>query len=289
MSIDLRRLAALAAAIVTAIVIVVACGPAAESPGAAGAAPPGPQAKTSADPQLLAEGKAAWRSCAKCHCVTDPHIPADQDWVAMNEETTCIAKGEPVPRLRKSIMAHLRDPDALRPVLVRAGLPIAADKTGKITLPATAGSAYLRADRDSVKAGAPSKVRLVWEATEGEKTTFAPAGHYDVINFWFYRRAGADGSERWMVTATNVNGCTTANVGANDGADDTEILDVEPILYGKLTAEQKEDGHFAISFSCQDQGGSRMTLSRDGRVVIPGYRITDAAGKVVAEGRFVVI
>ena len=44
--------------------------------------------KLSEEAQLLAEGKKAWRPCAKCHCATDPRIKEDENWVKLNEETT---------------------------------------------------------------------------------------------------------------------------------------------------------------------------------------------------------
>ena len=44
----------------------------------------------------------------------------------------------------------------------------------------------------------------------------APVGEYKVINYWFYRREGKNGEERWMVSGTNVHGCTTLNINPDD-------------------------------------------------------------------------
>ena len=234
------------------------------------------------DSTILAEGKVAWRSCAQCHCATDPRIEEDDDWVLLNEETTCIETGKPAPRLRKSILAYLRHPETLRPILVNHdAIPGRGERTGKILLPETAGSAYLRADRGSIRKGSPSMVRLYWDANAKETSISAPIGKYNVINFWFYRREGKRGEERWMLTGTNVHGCTTVRV----DPDAEEILDLEPVLYGHFTAK-RTDGRYALAFSIQDTGGTRMTLSKNGRVVMPGYRIVDEEGKVVAGGSF---
>jgi hypothetical protein len=290
------RLAALGLAVT---LIVSACGPdndapdperpaakatveADGAPSAGAPSRPGPAATDPADPELLSEGKEGWRSCAKCHCATDPRIEEDRDWVAMNEETTCIASGDPAPRLRKSIIAYLRDADTLRPVLVdRSYRPEKERTTGKVLVPATGGSAYLRAERASIKEGAPSMVRLHWKATGEEKSMVVPAGRYDVVNFWFYRPGAENDAERWMLSGTNVSGCTSLDI----GPEDEEILDVEPLVNAKFTAKPSEKG-YALSLSLHDAGGSRMTLSRNGKVVMPGYRIVDADGNEVAEGRF---
>jgi len=202
--------------------------------------------------------------------------------VALNEETTCIASGDPAPRLRKSIIAYLRDPDTLRPMLVEPSYRPGKDgKTGKVLVPGTGGSAYLRAERESIKQGAPSMVRLHWKESQTEKSMIVPTGRYDVINFWFYRR-GENGVDRWMVSGTNVSGCTSLEI----GPEDEEMLDVEPVLNAKFTAKPGEEKGYALSLSLQDAGGSRMTLSRNGKVVMPRYRILDPDGRPVVEGAF---
>ena len=184
--------------------------------------------------------------------------------------------------MRESILAYLRHPGTLRPILVNQDFkPEEGEAKGKVVVPETGGSAYLRANRASIKQGTPAMVRLHWSESANEKSMVVPAGEYDVINYWFYRRGGEEGKDRWMATGTNVSGCTTMTV----TPDAEELMDLEPLVYGKLTAKRKGEG-YSLSFSMQDIGGSRMTISKNGRVVMPGYRILDAEGKTVAEGRF---
>ncbi len=290
MSIEIRRIGPLVLSAMVMAMLVVACGPGNESGDSSGAVQDKPQGNeravtAPADPQILAEGKTAWRSCAKCHCATDLRIKEDEDWVVLNEETSCIESGKPAPRLRKSIISYLRHPGTLRPVLVTRDFKGGGGKkTGKILVPATGGSAYLRADRESIKKGAPTMVRLYWGETGEEKTLAAPAGKYNVINFWLYRGGGKQGEERWMVTGTNVDGCAELNLVPEAG----ETLDLDPLLYCDFTAKLK-DGEYSFSFTIHDIAGNRMTLSKNGRVVMPGYCILGEGGKTVAEGRFGVI
>lgn len=290
MRIEIRRIGLLVLAGVVMAVLVVACGPE-NKPGDSSGAVPGKSQEnrsaeaTSADPQILAEGKVAWRSCAKCHCATDLRIKEDEDWVVLNEETTCIESGKPAPRLRKSLISYLRHSGTLRPVLVNQDYKgEEGERTGKVLVPATGGSAYLRADRESIKEGSPTMVRLYWGKTEEAKSIAAPAGRYSVINFWLYRRGGKQGEERWMVTGTNVDGCTELKI----DPDAEETLDLDPLLYGDFLAT-RQDGRYSLSFSIHDIAGSRMTLSKNGRIVMPGYRLLDNDGKKVAEGLFAVI
>jgi hypothetical protein len=157
-------------------------------------------------------------------------------------------------------------------------------ETGEIIVPATTGSAYLKAGRDSVKKGSPSMIRLYWRETEDEKSMAAPSGEYIVINYWLYRKGGKNGEERWMVTGTNVGGCTELNLDPGEEA----YFDLGTVIEGKFKSTRKEDG-FALSFSLHDVWGNRMTLSKNGRIIMPGYRIVDEEGKVLAEGIFDVI
>lgn len=230
---------------------------------------------------LVAEGKVAWRSCAACHCATDPRIPEDADWVLMNETTTCIASGAPAPRLRSAIIAYLEHEETLRPLLVTEDFE-APDgmETGAVAVPQTAGSAYLKANRESIRKGSPPMVRLVWSGTETGGTLLAPAGEYVVINYWLYRPR-AEGKERWMATVTNVDGCATLVV--TPGTESIFFLD--PVVYGSFSAEKTESG-FLLAFHLSDIGANRLTLSRNGQVVFPRYRIRGPAGDPVAEGVF---
>jgi hypothetical protein len=237
------------------------------------------------DAELLAEGKKAWRPCAACHCATDPRIKEDEDWVKLNEETTCIEAGEPAPRVRKSIIAYLRHPDTLRPLLVDENFkPGEGKKTAPITVPAAAGSAHLKAERNSIKDGSPSMVRLHWHETKEEKLMVAPSGEYIIINYWLYRTSGKNGEERWMVTGTNVDGCDVVYIEPDEEAS----LNLDAPLHGMLNSTRTDKG-FTLSFSVYDTWGNRLTLSKNGRLVMPGYRILDGEGKVLAEGKFGVI
>jgi hypothetical protein len=235
--------------------------------------------------RLLAEGKKGWRPCGTCHCATDPGIKEDEDWVLLNEETTCIEAGRPAPRLRKSIIAYLRHPETLRPELVdRNYKPAEGEKTGEVLVPAASGSAHLKAGRESVKKGTPSMVRLYWHETGDEKSMAVPAGDYIVVNYWLYHRNGENGKERWMATGTNVDGCTELNVETGEEA----YFDLGSYLEGKFTSMRREGG-FALSFSLYDIWGNRVTLSKNGRIIMPGYRILDGEEKILAEGKFSVI
>ena len=100
----------------------------------------------------------------------------------------------------------------------------------------------------------------------------------------WYVRLRQGGKDRWMITGTNVNGCTTLNV----NPDDEELMDVDCVIYSAFKAERKDEV-LSLSLSLQDLGGSRVTLSKNGRVVMPGYRILDGEGRTVAEGLFSVI
>jgi hypothetical protein len=299
MRVELLRIGPRVWVAIVTVALVAACGPGDHGSGEGGASgmavvkgdggaagdrtgEAAPAKAGAEDAEMLAEGKVAWRSCAKCHCATDPRIAEDEDWVRLNEETTCIESGKPVPRLRAAIMAYLRDRDTLRPsLLARDHAPADGEKAGKVAVPEIGGSAYLKADRESIRNGSPAMVRLRWDETPDEKSIPAPAGKYDVINFWFYRRARGSEEQRWMVSGTNVSGCATLDI--KPGGE--EVLVLEPTLYGELVATRKDDG-YALSFSMHDLGGSRMTLSRNGRVVMPRFRISDAQGKTVAEGPF---
>ncbi len=247
---------------------------AAESPG-----------KPGGDPEkaaLLAEGKEAYKSCGACHCETDPGIPWDEDWVVMNEKTTCIEAGAPAPRLRQAIIAYLRDPGTYRPLLVDAGFkPAAGMKTGKISVPAIGGSAYLKASRESVKAGTPPMVRLYWGLEGPERDMVTPAGEYTVINYWLYKRGGKNGEERWSASVTNVDGCQDLVI-SGDGACRFET---DPVVRGSFDVQRKE-GAVGISFALYDVGGNRITISRNGKVVHPGFVVLDREKGEIGKGGF---
>ena len=248
--------------------------------GTAEANPPAPEEVV--DEGLIREGKEEFQSCGTCHCATDPRIEEDEDWVTLNGKTTCIAADKP-PRVRKAIMAYLRHPGTLRPHLVGENAESAEGKpSGKLTVPATSGSAYLKAERDSIRTGTPPMVRVYWEAGEAEKTLTVPAGEYRVINYWLYRRSGPKNDERWMASVTNVDGCTTLAV-----SEEVEgYFATEGVVYGMFTAQANAEGA-TLTFTLFDENDNRLTLSKNGKVVYPSYRILDAEGKERAGGLFV--
>ncbi|MHC4779244.1 MAG: hypothetical protein ACYTFG_11775 [Planctomycetota bacterium] len=225
--------------------------------------------------ELVADGKEEFRSCGTCHCATDPEIAEDEDWVILNETTTCIPAGERSPHVRKAIMAYLRHPETLRPRLMRGDKPESEEDCGDVELTAVAGSAYLKAERESVREGTPVMIRLHWEESEKGRTVKVPLGEYRIINYWLYRTTD-DGRQRWMATSTNVDGCANLVV----SADMAERFAPEGIPYGTFSAEKIETG-FSFTFTITDENGNRMTLSKNGAVIYPEFRILDGEGKEI--------
>ncbi len=283
------RWAHAAAVLACAIALASGCGDGAAPPkppenegSSAGAEAKTPAGAGSAQAVLVAEGREAYKSCGMCHSETDPKITWDEDWVLLNEKTTCIESGAPAPRVRKAIMAYLRAPDILRPVLVGADWkPPAGMKTGKITIPAIGGSAYLKAERESIKEGAPPMVRLYWGEGGDVKQLTAPAGEYTVINYWLYKRGGKDGGERWSASCTNVDGCQNLSIAEGEEC----VFQTDPILRGSFDV-QKTEGKIALSFALYDIGGNRVTLSRNGRIVFPAFSVFDGGDRELAKGEF---
>jgi len=263
-----------------------AAGPGVDPARIQGKAEEGPsKGEPSKENRLVLEGKEAYGSCATCHCTTDARIPEDDDWVNLNEETTCVS-GADAPRVRESVIAYLRHPETLRPVLVDENFKAEKGRTGEIQVPPAAGSAYLKAERDSIKTGTPPQVRLSWKASEKGKTLNVPVGEYRVINYWGYGRKDNREDERWMTSVTNVDGCTTLII----DADRSEIYTFRGILYGTFSAVRKTDGDgnsvFTLNYWLKDESGNRMTLSRNGKVIFPRWRIMDGDGKEIATGVF---
>jgi hypothetical protein len=157
-------------------------------------------------------------------------------------------------------------------------------KCGKLQVPAAAGSAYLKAERESVRSGTPAQVRVVWKASGDMKEMLVPAGEYRVINYWLYRK-GKDAAERWMVSVTNVDGCTTLNV----NEERAETIVFGSALFNNLTVSRKEGGEspaFQFAWALSDDGGNRLTLSKNGKVVFPSFRILDETGAEIARDVF---
>ncbi len=229
----------------------------------------------SAGDRLLREGREAFRSCTTCHCATDPRIPEDEDWLRMNETTACIDAGESTPEVRKALNAYLRSDRAIRPPMVdEAYMPKEGLPHGAVGLPEVAGSAFLKAEGEQVARGAPARLRLYWQAGEKGRTLVVPAGEYRVISYALYGRGGEDNTERWMMTASNINGCLAVKVEAGK----TVPLDLAPVFRGKVSAEPVE-GATRILFSQTDRHGNVATLSVHGEVRLPEYRLFDGAGR----------
>ena len=178
------------------------------------------------------------------------------------------------------MIAYLRSEETIRPLLIdeQHGPPAGAI-CGRIRLPSTAGSAYLRAERKSVREGSPPKIRLRWKASEKGTTLVLPAGEFRVISYCFYR---TDEQERqWIASASSAEGCTQLTIGA-----DTEApFDLLPEIQAHLSCDAGGDRH-VLGFFMTNRDGQRMSLSRAGRLVNPRWIITGADGERVDAGDF---
>jgi len=234
----------------------------------------GEGAEAKADGNLLEEGRTAFRKCATCHCATDPAIAEDEDWLKMNETTACISGGKSTPRMRQALNAYLRSDRAIRPLRIdeayapKEGLP-----HGSVILPEVAGSAFLKAEGDEVARGAPSKIRLYWKAGAKGRRFNIPAGAYRVISYALYSR-GTDDAQRWMMTATDINGCLDVVVEAGNNVP----LDLQPVFRGVLFSEPVEQGTM-VRFKQTDRHGNVATLSVRGEPRVPEYVVLDRDGK----------
>ena len=223
---------------------------------------------------LVEEGRTAFRKCATCHCATDPAIAEDEDWLKMNKTTACISGGESTPRLRKSLNAYLRSDKPIRPLRIdEAYVPKKGLPHGRISLPKVGGSAFLKAEGDEVAKGAPPKIRLHWKAGSDDRSLKVPAGSYRVISYAFYGR-DADVTKRWMMTATNINGCLDVTV----AADENVSLGLQPVFRGVLFSEPADEGTM-VRFRQTDQHNNVATLSLNGEHHVPEYIVLDANGK----------
>ena len=223
------------------------------------------------------QGKRVFRSCAGCHCATDSGIPEDDDWLRMNRTTACFKAEDATPETRQALETYLKSDKVIRPVLVTEALaPKPGLPYGAVGLPEVAGSAYLKAGGDAVAKGAPAKIRLYWKAGQKGRTLPLPAGEYRVISYALYGRGGKESVERWMMTATNVNGCVELTV--EEGK--TTVLELKPVFVGDAYAESKED-KVKILYSQTDPNGNVATLSVNGDVRRPECRVLDAGGREV--------
>jgi hypothetical protein len=225
-------------------------------------------------------GQKLWRSCAACHCVTDPRIPEDNDWLELNKTTSCISGEQDTPEARAALIGYLRAKETIRPLLVdeQHGSPAKLAR-GTIRVPATAGSAYLKAERESVRAGTPPKVRLRWQASEKGKTLVLPAGKYRVINYSFYRvdRQG----RRWAASGTSAEGCLELTIGDREA-----VFDLRPEVRGHLGCTAVT-GRYVLGFYMTNRFDTRMSVARDGQLSNPRWIVKDPADKRVAAGDFV--
>ncbi|MHC4974580.1 MAG: hypothetical protein ACYTG3_19875 [Planctomycetota bacterium] len=225
-------------------------------------------------------GQDLWRSCSACHCVPDRRIPQDEDWLKLNETTTCISGEKDTPEARKALIAYLCSKETMRPLLIDdQHAPPEGMTRGRIRVPSTAGSAYLKAERKSVRAGSPPKVRLRWGASEKGTTLAVPAGEFRVISYSFYR---LDEKERpWTVSGTSAEGCTQLIISSDKDA----AFDLLPEIQAQLSCKADEDSH-VLGFFMANRKGKRMSLSREGTLVNPTWIITGAAGERIDAGDF---
>lgn len=225
-------------------------------------------------------GQDLWRSCSACHCVPDRRIQEDEDWLKLNETTTCISGEKDTPEARRALIAYLCAKETIRPLLIdEQHEPPSGLTCGKIRVPSTAGSAYLKAERKSVREGAPPKVRLRWKSSEKGKTLALPAGEFRVISYAFYRLD--EKGRRWSASGTSAEGCTQLIVSSDKDA----AFDLLPEIRAHLSCEEDEDGH-VLGFFMTNRKDKRMSLSREGELVNPKWVITGVGGERVDAGDF---
>lgn len=243
------------------------------------------QEKTEDQQRLYALGKKAFAGCAACHFVSDPAIPEDADWLKLNEITGCIKAGELTGETRKAINLFLSSPQTLRPLRVDENYkPEEGQACGKIKVPATAGSAFLKAERDSIRNGTPPKIRLSWKASAAGQTLPIPAGDYKVIGYRFYRPDAATdpaNAKVWTLSITDLNGCADLRIVRDQQA----VFHFEPVLHGALQAETADEG-VKLKFAVRNASDNVLTLSRDGKMCLPQFVILDRNAKELYRGAF---
>lgn len=221
--------------------------------------------------QLYQEGKKAFRSCAACHCTSEPTLKEDEDWLILNGVTNCIDAGEMTPRVRQALDVFLRSNETQRPLLVdEKYAPQQGRARGNVRVPATSGSAYLKADRESIRSGSPPKIRLYWQASEAGRALIVPAGRYQVINYRFYRASEDAAPGLWTLSVTDVNGCAEILV-EPDG--ETEFP-FAPEMHGALSVTRVEEG-VKVALALRNEKVSVLTLSRGGEMCIPEFSVRD--------------
>lgn len=231
---------------------------------------------------LYLEGKKAFRSCAACHNVTEPKLKEDEDWLKLNQVTACINAGDLTPRVRKALDVFFRSPKTRRPLLVDENyVPEENRSCGKINVPPTSGTAYLKTERESIRKGAPAKIRLYWKASEKGKALTIPAGKYRVITYRYYRTSKEIKDELWTLSVTDVNGCGEISVAENE----TASFDFLPEMRGKLSAEKSSE-EIKLSLAMRNEHGSVLTLSKNGVMCLPQFLIADPSGNEIYRAAF---
>ncbi|MFH2002075.1 MAG: hypothetical protein ABIK28_20545 [Planctomycetota bacterium] len=234
---------------------------------------------------LYLEGKKAFRSCAACHSVTEPTLKEDDDWLKLNWVTACINAGEMTPRVRKALDVYFRSPETRRPLLVdEQYTPENGQACGKIKVPPTSGSAFLKAERESIREGAPAKLRLYWKASEKGKTLTLPCGTYRVITYRYYKEkvnASESRNELWTLSVTDINGCGDIRVAEGQ----TTEFGFLPELQGRISGAKSDEG-VKLSLAVRNEHDSILTLSRDGGMCLPDFVIIDAAGNEAYRAAF---
>jgi hypothetical protein len=226
------------------------------------------------------DGQDLWRSCSACHCVPDLRIAEDENWLKQNETTSCISGENDTPEARKALITYLRSETTIRPLLIDEKHEAPAGATcGKIRLPSTAGSAYLKAERKSVRKGSPPKIRLRWRDSEKGRTVALPVGEYRVISYCFYRTDKQ--GRQWAAAGSSAEGCTELTISRDDEAE----FDLLPEIQGHLSCEEGEDGPL-FGFFMTNLYDQRMSVSRDGALVNPSWVVTDGEGKRIDAGDF---
>ncbi|MHC4953256.1 MAG: hypothetical protein ACYTGZ_05150 [Planctomycetota bacterium] len=225
-------------------------------------------------------GQDLWRSCSACHCVPDARIPADEYWLKLNETTTCIAGERDTPETRKDLISYLRSKKTIRPLLIDELYEAPAGVAqGKIRVPSTAGSAYLKAERKSVREGTPPKIRLHWKDSKKGTILTLPEGEFRVISYCFYR---ADKQKRlWVASGSSAEGCTELTISRDKEA----TLELLPEIQANLSSTASKDG-LVLGFFMTNRNNKRMSLSREGKLVNPTWVITSAKGERIDAGDF---
>lgn len=232
--------------------------------------------------QLYKEGKKAFRSCAACHFVNDPTLKEDEDWLLLNNVTACISAGDITPRIRKALDVYFRGDKTRRPLLVDENYkPREGRICGKLKVPPTSGTAFLKTERESIRKGAPPKIRLYWKASKEGKTLDVPAGKYRVIGYRFFRTSEDDSRELWTLSITDINGCVDLEI--EEGV--VEGFDFAPEMRGTISSEETEVG-IKFSLAMRNETDSTLTLSKDGGMCLPRFIVEDSTGKKLYENVF---